>query len=217
MRVQKARSRGKTKPSRGLDLEEVRRRTSLLSGEARTFPPPLRAPPTSRSAAPRSADSSSYYDVEWQRQQAPAASSSADVLHPLHAARADPLFSGGGLGGTFDDRGNYFNEDMLLARAQGSKAKGLAPVKARSRNGKNGQGAWEGDARTDSAGNFFNTARSVKLIVSTGAMVPRTKRVRFFIIKTLLRHSYCFCWRAYVAPGRQASFFVLGEYVLALR
>lgn len=95
------------------------------------------------------------------------------MAHPLHAApAADPLLFGGGPGGKFDDHGNYFNEDLLLARAQGSKAKGLAPLEDRS--GGPGQGARGGDKLRDSAGDFFNTARLVMLIFFHAREVPHS-------------------------------------------
>lgn len=77
----------------------------------------------------------------------------------MHGEPSDPLFAGGGgSGGTFDDRGNYFNEDLLLARAQGSNSGGLEPPEDRSRR----EGvAWGGEALMDSAGSFLNTARLV--------------------------------------------------------
>ena len=164
-----ARSRRKAKPSRGMDLGEVRRRTSLLSGEARESPVAGRTPTPSRSAAPRPTDvPAAHQDLAWQRQEAQTSPSSPSVsgemTHPLHAApAADPLLFGGGSGGKFDDRGNYFNEDLLLARAQGSKTKSLAPLEDRS--GGLGQGARGSDKLRDSAGNFFNTARLVMLIL----------------------------------------------------
>ncbi|CAM9734093.1 unnamed protein product, partial [Laminaria digitata] len=135
-----ARSRRKAKPTRGMDLSEVRRRTSLLSGEARESPVPVLTSPPSRSAAPRPTTdkppAALHQNLAWRRQETLASPRSAasisgeipsvsgQMAHPLHAAPpADPLlFGGGGPGGKFDDRGNYFNEDLLLARAQGSKA-----------------------------------------------------------------------------------------------
>ncbi|CAM9992036.1 unnamed protein product, partial [Hapterophycus canaliculatus] len=89
--LSQGRSSSKAKPSRGLDLEEVRRRTSLLSGEilaSASAPAPSRPPATA--GVPR-----------------PEAASSGEVPpHPLYAATPmDPLFPGSGSGG------NYFNED----------------------------------------------------------------------------------------------------------
>lgn len=159
----KARSKAKKRPTRGLDLEEVRRRTSLLSGEARTSPPPARAPTPPPAVAPRPADASSHYDSGWRRQQTLVSPvTPGEVPHPLlHTAAADPLSFGGGSGGSFDNRGNYFNEDLLLARAQGSKPTNSVPVEERSTGRGAGQGAWGGDALLDSAGSFLSTARWV--------------------------------------------------------
>eukprot|EP00904_Undaria_pinnatifida_P008715 jgi/Undpi1/4974/HiC_scaffold_19.g08326.m1 len=161
----KPRSRRKPKPTRGMDLGEVRRRTSLLSGEAREPPVPVPTSTPSLSSAPRPTDApAAHRDLEWRRQEALTSSPSGpgEVAHPLHAAAVPPvdplLFGGGTAGGKFDDRGNYFNEDLLLARAQGSKAKGLGPLEGGS--GGSGQGArGGGDNLMDSAGDFFSTAR----------------------------------------------------------
>lgn len=135
----KGRWSSKAKSSRGLDLEEVRRRTSLLSGETRARDP-VPAPPSPPATAGVSR---------------PAGASSGDSPpHPLYASTAaapvDPLFPGSGSGG------NYFNEDLLRAR-QATSGTGLK--ERRSAYG-TGQGAWGGDALRDSAGNFLITARS---------------------------------------------------------
>lgn len=136
----KARPKNKTKPTRGLDLEEVRRRTSLLSGESRA---PV--PTTSRQAAPapRPAVPSSY-DADWRRQHAPPPSTEAP--HPLHAAAASP---------PVETEGNYFNEDFLRAREQEGRDAGRVMEQAPR----------GGDRLMDSAGSFLTTARSVTLIV----------------------------------------------------
>lgn len=86
---------------------------------------------------------------------------SGKVPHPLHKTPVgDPLFSSSGSGGgTFDNQGNYFNEDLLLARAQGSKARGSDPLEGGGRNSNVGQEAWGGEALRDSAGKFLNSAR----------------------------------------------------------
>ena len=110
-----------------------------------------------------------------------------EVAHPLHAAAVPPvdplLFGGGTAGGKFDDRGNYFNEDLLLARAQGSKAKGLGPLEGGS--GGSGQGArGGGDNLMDSAGDFFSTARLVTLVLVFArrfVLVPTPSLHNFYI------------------------------------
>ncbi|CAM9112784.1 unnamed protein product [Scytosiphon promiscuus] len=136
--LSQGRSSNKAKPSRGLDLEEVRRRTSLLSGEnrARALAPAQSLPPETAGAS------------------RPAPVPSGEVPpHPLYAsssaAPVDPLFPGSGSGG------NYFNEDLLRARQFSS---GSGSTERRTGNG-TGQGAWGGDALKDSAGNFLITAR----------------------------------------------------------
>lgn len=165
--MHKARTKNKAKPSRGLDLEEVRRRTSLLSGEARTSSPPACVNPAPRAVASSGTPEVSLYEnTGWRRQQ-PSQSDSfsggADS-HPLHAEPTDPLFSSATRGGTFDNRGNYFNEDLLLARAQGGGSSGFDPLGDAAGDGEkgDGQGSWGGDALMDTAGNFLSTARLVK-------------------------------------------------------
>lgn len=145
----KGRSRSKSKPSRGLDLEEVRRRTSLLSGGSRAPPPSVPTPARPAAASPRPPAASSHLDGGWGPQQ-PAAPSGEVPPHPLHAAPADPLFSGG----------NYFNEDLLRARGEHkSRTAGLDEGHTGGRGA--GRGGWaSGDALKDSAGSFLNTARS---------------------------------------------------------
>lgn len=141
--VVKGRPKNKTKPTRGLDLEEVRRRTSLLSGESRA---PVPTPTTSLqpAAAPRPAVASSYFDAGWGRQHAPP--SSSEVPHPLHAAAgSDPV----------DTEGNYFNEEFLRAREREGREGGRVMEQAPR----------AGDGMMDSAGSFLTTARSVTLIV----------------------------------------------------
>ncbi|CAB1112131.1 unnamed protein product [Ectocarpus sp. CCAP 1310/34] len=141
------RSRSKSKPSRGLDLEEVRRRTSLLSGGSRAPPPSVPALARPAAASPRPPPAaSSYFDGGWGPQQ-PAAPSGEVPPHPLHAP-ADPLFTGG----------NYFNEDLLRARGERSSRTGLDEGHTSGRGV--GRGGWaSGDALKDSAGIFLNTAR----------------------------------------------------------
>lgn len=137
----KGRPKNKAKPTRGLDLEEVRRRTSLLSG-ASSAP----VPTTSRqaAAAPRPAVPSSYFDAGWGRQHAPPPSSK--VPHPLHAAATSPPPQA---------EGNYFNEEFLRAREQDGR--GGSRVMEQAPRG--------GDRLMDSAGSFLTSARSVTLIV----------------------------------------------------
>lgn len=142
----KGRSRSKSKPTRGLDLGEVRRRTSLLSGRSPASPLPVAAPSRPAAAAPRPATAPSYFDADWGRQNAPASSSDKVPPHPLHASAAA---SGGGSGG------NYFNEEVLRTREQEGRT-GARGVE---------QGGRGGSDLMDSAGNFFNTARSAVLIV----------------------------------------------------
>lgn len=139
--VVKGRPKNRTKPTRGLDLEEVRRRTSLLSGESRD---PTPTPTTSRQAvaASRPATASSYFDAGWGRQHASPTPSPSEVPHPLHAAAvSDPVGA----------EGNYFNEEILRAREQGGRAGGRVIE----------QGPRGGDGLMDSAGSFLTTARSV--------------------------------------------------------
>ncbi|CAM9356151.1 unnamed protein product [Ectocarpus fasciculatus] len=141
------RSRSKSKPSRGLDLEEVRRRTSLLSGGSRAPPQSVAAPARPAAASPRPPAASSYFDGGWGPQQ-PAAPSGEVPPHPLHAAPADPLFSGG----------NYFNEDLLRARGERNSRTALGEGHTGGREV--GRRGWaSGDALKDSAGSFLNTAR----------------------------------------------------------
>lgn len=195
LRVPKARpkSKGKTKPSRGLDLEEVRRRTSLLSGQhggagvgagARaSLPPPSSAigpPAPSLAVASRvaggsslmSPSSSANYDLGWRRQQQQQASAgsggpfSDTSSHPLHASTPlDNTFAQESMVGTFDTRGNYFNEDLLRVRAKESKTFASDPLaRPAASNGSAapaGQGAWGGDALMGSAGSFLSTAKWV--------------------------------------------------------
>lgn len=143
MLVVKGRPKNKTKPTRGLDLEEVRRRTSLLSGASRA---PV--PTTSRQAAtaprPVVASSPSYFEAGWGRQHAPPPSS--EVPHPLHAAAAPA---------PVEAEGNYFNEEFLRAREHEGRESGRVME----------QGPTGGDRLMDSAGSFLTTARSVTLIV----------------------------------------------------
>ena len=147
--LSKGQSKNKTKPTktRGLDLEEVRRRTSLLS---RTEPRPGPAPshPAAAAAPPR--DASPHFEARWgqQRRQQHASASSDEGLHPLHAA-ATPVDSGG----------NYFNEEILRVREQEVRTSGRREE----------QGPWRGDALMDSAGSFLTTARSVVRIVQEGS------------------------------------------------
>lgn len=84
----------------------------------------------------------------------------------MHGEPSDPLFAGDESRGSFDDRGNYFNEDLLLARAQGGKSKGLEPLEDKSQDGVGGRVAWGGEALMDSAGSFLNTARLVTFVAS---------------------------------------------------
>lgn len=140
--LSKGRPKNKTRPTRGLDLEEVRRRTSLLSGESRA---PV--PTTSRqaAAAPRPAVASSYFDAGWGRQHAPPPASEAP--HPLHAAAAASA-------APVEAEGNYFNEEFLRAREQEGREGGR--VMEQTPRG--------GDRLMDSAGSILTTARSVMLI-----------------------------------------------------
>lgn len=170
-----------------MDLEEVRRRTSLLSGGAESggrTSPPARGPSSSepRPFAPRPSETASLYSSggAWRQQQSAQRSSSFGggfAPHPLHAeSPADPLFgeaSGRSRGaldssGSYDNRGNYFNEDLLLARAKGNGATGssgslrsdpLEGGQEGAAGGEGGQGAWGGDALMDTAGNFLTSAR----------------------------------------------------------
>lgn len=139
--VIKGRPRSKSKPTRGLDLGEVRRRTSRLSGRSAAAPIPVPGPSRPTAAAPRPSTSSSYFGADWGRQDAPASSSDEVPPHPLHTSAAT---SGGGSGG------NYFNEEVLRMREQ----EGCAGAHGM------GDGGREGNDLMDSAGNFFNTARS---------------------------------------------------------
>lgn len=84
--------------------------------------------------------------------------------HPLYASQANdnPLLSAAVSGGTFDERGNYFNEELLRVRGQAgavSSSGSTAPE-----DGSRGQGSRKGDALMDSAGNFFSSARLVLFI-----------------------------------------------------
>ncbi|CAM9509281.1 unnamed protein product [Pylaiella littoralis] len=135
------RPRSTSKPTRGLDLGEVRRRTSLLSGRSAAPPPPVSAPTRRTAAAPRPATASSYLGADWGRQGAPASSTDEVPSHPLHASATA---SGGGSGG------NYFNEEFLRKREQGG-CTGTRGVE---------QGGQGGNNLMDSTGNFFNTARN---------------------------------------------------------
>lgn len=139
--VVKGRPRSTSKPTRGLDLGEVRRRTSLLSGRSAAPPPPVSAPTRRTAAAPRPTTASSYLGADWGRQGAPASSTDEVPSHPLHASATA---SGGGSGG------NYFNEEFLRKREQGG-CTGTRGVE---------QGGQGGNNLMDSTGNFFNTARS---------------------------------------------------------
>lgn len=139
--------KNKTKPRRGLDLEEVRRRTSLLSG-ASSAPVPTTSHQAAK-AAPRPAVASSYFDAGWGRQDAPPPSS--EVPHPLHAAAAAPA--------PVEAEGNYFNEEFLRAREQEGRESGRVLKQGMQ------QGPRGGDRLMDSAGSFLTTARSVMLIV----------------------------------------------------
>lgn len=171
-------------------MEEVRRRTSLLSGGGRVPPPTgARSSPQPRgSAAFRPSQTPSYSsDMGWSPPQGSTFSTfsgtgggggSGFAHHPLHSeAPTDPLFASAGLGaghtsesrGSYDSRGNYFNEDLLLARAQGSASGGAGstgfdPLEG-VREGDGSQGArhdpWGGDALSGTAGNLLNTARWV--------------------------------------------------------
>lgn len=139
--VRKGRSRSKSKPTRGLDLGEVRRRTSLLSGRSAAPSPPVPAPSRPTAAPSRPATSSPYFDADWGRQGVRALSYDEVPPHPLHAHAAA---SRGGSGG------NYFNEEVLRTREQ-ERCAGAHGV---------GQGGRGGNDLMDSAGNFLNTARS---------------------------------------------------------
>lgn len=197
-----AQSKAKPKSSRGLDLEEVRRRTSLLSGGGRTSSPAGSgagglAATERRSAAHRSSETSSHVsDMRWSRQHESQRSSFSSGVgvghhlaaqHPLHSEPPpDPLFAGvvdgSGRGGdvfgstgSYDRRGNYFNEDLLLARAKGNRSAsggeggsiGFDPLQAageRRGGQEGGQNAWGGDALRDTAGTFLTSARSGSVI-----------------------------------------------------
>lgn len=137
----KGRPKNKPKPTRGLDLEEVRRRTSLLSGESRA---PVPTSSRQAAAAPRPAAPSSYFDAGWGRQHAPPPSS--EVPHPLHAAATSP---------PVEAEGNYFNEEFLRAREPEGREGGRVMEQAPR----------GGDRLMDSAGSFLTSARSVALVL----------------------------------------------------
>lgn len=143
----------------------MRRRTSLLSGGGElSAPPPTRTLTPSRSAAPRLPEASPFYDADWRRLDAaksPVPSSGEGPPHPLYASQAtdNPLLSAAVSGGTFDERGNYFNEELLRVRGKAGAVSSVGSTAPEE--GSRGQGSRKGDALIDSAGNFFNSARSV--------------------------------------------------------
>lgn len=174
-----ARHKMKTRETRGLDLEEVRRRTSLLSGEAHNSAPviPSTTVKTTKTNEPPQPTSTA---VMRSRGQASESFSlprtvSGSVTHPLHQGSSDPLFAAAAGGeGTFDDRGNYFNEDLLLARAKTSRnSTGFDPLDdvQGGTNASSGQSAWRSEALLDTAGTFLTTARCVRVRVRFGMML----------------------------------------------
>lgn len=209
-----AQGKAKSKSNRGLDLEEVRRRTSLLSGGGRTSSPPgpgagALSTTERRSAARRSSETSSHgSEMGWSRQQESQRSSFSSGVgvghhlaaqHPLHSEPPpDPLFAGVvdesgrgddvfGSAGSYDSRGNYFNEDLLLARAKGNRSAsggvggsiGFDPLQAAGEQGagqEGGQNAWGGDALRDTAGTFLTSARSGLVIRWLGWVELRMDR-----------------------------------------
>lgn len=160
-----ARSTAKARQSRGLDLEEVRRRTSLLSGEARTSN--LATQTSSSGITATSSPLDAFPLAATQRRWLPpdkASSSPRGISHPLHSESTDPLFAAAaGRGGTFDDRGNYFNEDLLVSRAKSSGGISFDPLDdgRPAMSGATGQGSWRGDVFMDTAGSLITTARFV--------------------------------------------------------
>lgn len=171
----------------------MRRRTSLLSGGGELSAPlPARTVTPARSAAPRLPEASPFYDVDWRRLDAarsPAPSSGEGPPHPLHASQANdnPLLSAAVSGGTFDERGNYFNEELLRVRGQAGavSSSGSTPQE----DGIRGQGFRKGDALMDSAGNFFSSARLV--LVSSQILRGEKFGVSFFCYLTKVCRICC--------------------------
>lgn len=167
----------KTRETRGLDLEEVRRRTSLLSGEAQNSAPviPSTTVTTTKTNGPPQPTSTATSTAVVRSRGEPSESFSlprtvsGSVTHPLHQGSSDPLFAAAAGGeGTFDDRGNYFNEDLLLARAKASRnSTGFDPLDdvQGGTNASSGQSAWRSEALLDTAGTFLTTARCVRVRV----------------------------------------------------
>lgn len=161
-----ARPKGKGRPSRGLDLEEVRRRTSLLTGGGQSQPVAASAHDAalgnvnaaSRPTVKPHINSEGVVDSRFRR-------------HPFDAPpyprrppepEADPFLTKEGIPyrRNYDERGNYFNEDLLSARNRGRRDLGPGVSGESVGYGDGGrQSPQAGNVWRDSAGRVLVSAR----------------------------------------------------------